>query len=251
MLQNTKKSTHIIAYILFGVLFSSLVLLFFFLSSYTSKKLSASSPVLTLKDEVKCPVIIIDAGHGGEDGGATGVNGVAEKDLNLEIAFELADMLTAAGYDVVLTRDSDRLLYDPTSDYKGRKKFLDLSERVRITEDLDRAILVSIHMNSFPDPRYSGLQVYYSKNHPESSALAESIQNAVRENLQKENDRTTKAANSRIFLLDRVSKPAVLVECAFLSNPEECELISEDGYRKKLTLAMFCGISDFIRKNSY
>ena len=251
MLQNAKKSTHIIAYILFAALFSSLVILLFFLSSHLSEKLSDSSPTLTLKSEVKYPIIVIDAGHGGEDGGTTGVNGVPEKELNLELAFELADMLSAAGYDVMLTRDSDRLLYDPTSDYKGRKKFLDLSERLRITESLDRAILVSIHMNSFSDPQYSGLQVYYSKNHPESLALAESIQSAVRENLQNENDRTTKAANSRIFLLDRVKKPAVLVECAFLSNPEECELISDDGYRKKLTLAMFCGISDFIRKNSY
>ncbi len=251
MSQNTKKSAHIIPYIFFAVLFSSLVMLLIFLSSYLLNRLKAPAPALTLKSEEKYPIIVIDAGHGGEDGGTTGVNGIREKDLNLEIAFELADMLSAGGYDVVLTRDTDRLLYDPTSDYKGRKKFLDLSERLRIGDSFDRAIFISIHMNSFSDPKYSGLQVYYSKNHPESEPLAKSIQESVRENLQSENDRSIKAANSRIFILDRIKKPAVLIECAFLSNPEECALISEESYRKKLTLSIFCGISDFIHENSY
>ena len=194
--------------------------------------------------------LIIDAGHGGEDGGAVGVNGEFEKDLNLEIAFILRDMALSAGYETVMTRTEDILLYDRNVDYKGRKKALDLLARVKIAEKYENAIFVSIHMNAFPEKQYSGLQVYYSKNNPLSEALAKDIQDGVRLALQEKNNRKIKPAASNIYLLDRITLPSVLIECGFLSNPEECEKLSTDEYRKELALAIFLPLSKYLAAKS-
>ena len=194
--------------------------------------------------------VIIDAGHGGEDGGTSGSTGITEKDLNLEISFLLADMLRANGIDVVMTRTEDILLYDPNSDYQGRKKVLDLAARLKIARETPDSIFVSIHMNSFPQTQYSGLQVYYSKNDANSKRIADLIQSNVKAYLQNGNDRQTKAATSSIFLLDRLETPAVLIECGFLSNPEECRLLSTSEYRKKLAFVIFCSITDYISSNN-
>ena len=236
-------------YVLFSVLFATLVFLVAFIA--TSFQTPCSNAEQTnIEKTSKFPTIIIDAGHGGEDGGTSGA-GVLEKDLNLLVSRDLADMLRGAGFDVVMTRDDDRLLYDPNIDYKGRKKQLDLAERLRIGESFDDAIFISIHMNSFPDSKYRGLQVYFSPNDPASRELAECIQSSVCENFQIDNKRAVKQATSRIFILNQISKPAVLVECAFLSNPEECRLISTEEYRKKLTFCIFSGVCGFISENSY
>lgn len=194
--------------------------------------------------------VVIDAGHGGEDGGTSGSTGITEKELNLEISFLLADMLRANGVDVVMTRTEDILLYDPNSDYQGRKKVLDLAARLKIARETENSIFVSIHMNAFPQTQYSGLQVYYSKNDADSKRIADLIQSNVKTYLQNENDRQTKAATSSIFLLDRLETPAVLIECGFLSNPEECRLLSTSEYRKKLAFVIFCSITDYISNNN-
>ena len=117
------------------------------------------------------PIVVIDAGHGGEDGGAIGVNGVYEKDLNLSIALLLDEWLRAEGFETVLTRSEDILLYDKNSDYFGQKKVQDLAARRKIAEQYENAILISIHMNAFPESKYSGLQVYYSKNNRQECLL--------------------------------------------------------------------------------
>ena len=246
----SKNSVYIIKFLLFSIAFSALVLGFIFIASHLGGDGSQTAPT-DLGRISEAPRIVIDAGHGGEDGGAVGIGEIAEKDLNLSIALDLADMLRAAGFEVVLTREDDRLLYDPQSDYKGRKKQLDLAERLRIGESFDNAIFVSIHMNSFTDPKYSGLQVYFSPNNPTSEVLAESIQSAVADLLQPQNKRSVKKATSRIFILNEIKTPAVLVECAFLSNPDECKLIATPEYRKKLTFCIFSGICEFISENSY
>lgn len=195
----------------------------------------------------KLPTVVIDAGHGGEDGGAVGKNGVLEKDLNLQIANMLCDMLRASGVNAVMTRTEDILLYDRNVDYMGRKKSLDLKARLEMARNVPEPLLISIHMNAFPSEKYSGLQVWYSKNDGGSRALAEMIQNGVREKLQPENDREIKQANSSIYLLDRAAFPAVLVECGFLSNAEECERLSSEGYRRLLAFTLFSVINDYIR----
>lgn len=195
------------------------------------------------------PTVVIDAGHGGEDGGAVGNGDVYEKDLNLDIAFKLCDMLRASGVNVIMTRTEDILLYDRNADYMGHKKSLDLRARLEIAKSVSDPIFISIHMNAFPSAKYSGLQVWYSKNDAGSKILAEKIQQSVKNTLQKENERKIKAADSSIYLLDRAEYTAVLIECGFLSNDEECKKLSDENYRKSLALVIFSAIMEHSRDN--
>ena len=138
---------------------------------------------------------VLDAGHGGEDGGAVGVDGTEEKELNLAIATALEALLRLNGESTVMTRTEDILLYDYFNDlenYQGQKKMYDLRNRLKITEREDNAVYVGIHMNKFSDSRYSGLQVYYSKNTPQSASLAGMIQMNVKNAVQKENNRQSR-----------------------------------------------------------
>lgn len=192
--------------------------------------------------------VIIDAGHGGEDGGASSTAGLIEKDINLDIAKKLCDMLKKRGINVVMTREDDRLLYDRNVEYHGRKKKLDLAARLEIAAKTDNAILVSIHMNSFTDPKYSGLQVWYSQNSPESLTLADIIQSKNREMLQPQNKRTTKSATSAIRLLDQAPCPAVLVECGFLSNVEEAKKFESAEYKEQVAYMILCSLCEFFEK---
>ena len=243
-MKNSKISHPYVCFLFLLPVFISACLLFTFIGNSFCKE--APLYAATEAQKRKTLTLIIDAGHGGEDGGTVGVNGEFEKDLNLKIAFALRDMALSAGYDTVMTRTEDILLYDRNVDYKGRKKALDLLARVKIAEKYEDAIFVSIHMNAFPENKYSGLQVYYSKNHPLSEDIAKDIQNGVRLSLQNENNRKIKPAGSNIYLLDRITIPSVLVECGFLSNPEECAKLSIDDYQQKLALSIFLSVSKYL-----
>lgn len=192
--------------------------------------------------------VIIDAGHGGEDGGASSASGLVEKDVNLDISLTLCDMLTSCGVNVVMTRTNDRLLYDRNVDFKGRKKKLDLAARLAIADSTDNAIFVSIHMNSYTDPKYSGLQVWYSQNNPLSYSLAELVQGSNKLYLQPDNNRKTKAATSSIHLLYNATCPAILVECGFLSNTDEAELFETEEYRRRVAFMLFSSIVEFLNE---
>ena len=190
--------------------------------------------------------IVIDAGHGGEDGGAQSAEGLQEKEVNLKIAELLNDMLRSNGITTVMTRTEDILLYDRNADYHGRKKMLDLASRRKIAEETENAVFVSIHMNSFPETKYHGLQVFYSPHHPQSQELADLIQQDAQTFLQPDNHRKIKAATSAIYLLDRLHCPAVLVECGFLSNPNESALFATEEYRQEVAFVLFCSIMSYI-----
>ena len=190
--------------------------------------------------------VIIDAGHGGEDGGTSSKSGLIEKNINLELALLLKEKLEAQGVSVVLTREDDRLLYDRNADYQGRKKKLDMEARLNTISNTENCILISLHMNAFSDPRYSGLQVWYSDNNPESQSLASGIQNTVAQNLQPQNNRKIKSAGTSIYLLKQSSCPAVLVECGFLSNIEEAKLFEDTSYKSSLCENICAGIVNFL-----
>lgn len=194
--------------------------------------------------------VVIDAGHGGEDGGTESADGVYEKDLNLEIAFDVKELLEAAGVRVIMTRSEDVLLYDRNVDYKGRKKVLDLAARLSVGESVRPDLFISVHMNAFPDSRYSGLQVWYSPNTECSEEFAKAIQERIASELQPENHRRVKAAGSNIFLLDRLTCPAVLVECGFLSNPTEAERLSDGEYQKQLSFLLVSSILESLEKEA-
>jgi N-acetylmuramoyl-L-alanine amidase len=193
--------------------------------------------------------IVIDAGHGGEDGGCEG-NGLVEKDLNLDISMRLASLLREAGVNVVMTRETDILLYDKNSDYEGKKKVQDVRRRLEIATEQENAVLVSIHMNYFAETKYSGLQVWYSKNDSKSRILANLIQTEVKTTLQPNNKRSIKEATSGIFLLNNATFPAVLVECGFLSNTDEARALGDAEYRQALAKSIFEAIMKYISQNN-
>ncbi|MBQ7315041.1 MAG: N-acetylmuramoyl-L-alanine amidase [Clostridia bacterium] len=186
-------------------------------------------------------LIILDAGHGGEDCGAIGANGVYEKDLNLAMTMTLGEELRALGYTVIYTRTEDRLLYNEEENIKGFRKIYDLRNRCALAEEYPDALFVSVHMNSFGDARYSGLQVYYAPDREDSRAFAEHIQQAVVRDVQAENRRSVKSGND-LYLLEHIENPVVLVECGFISNVEECAKLDDVSYREALAKAIAQGI---------
>ena len=193
-------------------------------------------------------LIVIDPGHGGMDGGAVGTNGALEKDINLSVAKKLYELCRIAGIDCRMTRESDCMLVDDS--IKTRRKMHDLKNRVAFAEaagsDWDVTLFVSLHMNNFSQSRYSGLQVWYSKNDERSKSLAAYLQTYARTYLDSANEREIKAAGSSIYVLDRIKLPAVLIECGFLSNPEECERLCNDKYQKSLASVIFAGLVGYI-----
>lgn len=191
--------------------------------------------------------VILDAGHGGEDGGAVGDEGIIEKDINLSIALKLHDYLEASGYNVIMTREKDVSIYDDNAETLREKKRSDLHNRRDIISqnEGENTIFVSIHQNKFPDPKYYGTQIFYSKNNPKSLDLANSIKESVVGFLQSENTRETKEANKKIYLLHNAQIPAVVVECGFVSNPEEAKKLSDEKYQSDMAFSICCGVMSY------
>lgn len=188
--------------------------------------------------------VIIDPGHGGMDGGAVGVTGSIEKDINLSVALRLADLLKLCGIDHALTRSEDIMLeIEGTS---GSAKGRDIKSRVKIADEKPDSILISIHTNSYPIEKYSGFQVFYSKNAPESKMIAEAVQRSCRSYLQTSNDREIKEASSAIYLMHHVMNPAILVECGFISNMAEETLLRETKYQTSVAATICAGLLEHL-----
>ncbi len=201
--------------------------------------------VSALSEMTEKKTVVIDAGHGGEDCGAIGANGVYEKDLNLSIAALLGEMLSERGFAVVYTRTEDKLLYTDEENIRGLRKISDLKNRCKIGAEYDDSIFISVHMNSFGDSKYTGLHTYYSTNNDSSYRLANAIQANVKKELQPDNSRVPKTGDG-LYLLEHLENTAVLIECGFLSNPDECERLCEKEYQKQLCFAIICGIIEYI-----
>lgn len=198
--------------------------------------------------ETPPPQIIIDPGHGGEDGGAA-VGDTLEKDLNLQISQCLSDLYALFGIRSEMTRTEDKMLYDhfdDLEDYRGKKKSYDLRSRLRIAEESGAALYVGVHMNKFPQEKYKGLQVYYSPNTDESAQAAQITQSYAKKYLDPTNERETKKATNAIYILKRITIPAVLVECGFLSNEEERALLETPEYRLKVAAVLFASTGEYL-----
>ena len=232
------KTLYIVA---LAVIFLSFVLVM--ISSFSNITAHTSAALGESK-----PKIIVDAGHGGEDGGAS-VDGVLEKDINLSIAENIADMLTVSGCEVKTVRDEDISVYSDDADTLREKKTSDLNNRVSLFNSDPENIVVSIHQNKFEQTRYSGTQIFYSTNDPNSLELAECIRTAVVMLIQQDNTRELKPAGDDIFILKEARVPAVIVECGFLSNDAERELLIDDEYQKQLAYAISMGVLDYIKLN--
>ena len=187
--------------------------------------------------------IVIDAGHGGIDGGATSCTGVLESMINLDIALRINDLFCLLGYDTVMIRKTDESIYTEGSTIAAQK-LSDLKERVRITSETENAVLISIHQNTFSDSRYHGAQVFYAPT-LESDQLAKRLQQNLIACLDPDSNRQIKKADN-VYFLQHISCPGVLIECGFLSNPEEEAKLRSEDYQKKLAAVIVSACSLFL-----
>lgn len=201
---------------------------------------------LTNADAQILPQVILDAGHGGFDGGAVAHDGTVEKDINLSITLTVARLLRQSGFQVILTRESDASTEDIKTDKITVKKKSDLKNRLNLMKTYKDAVFVSIHLNKFTTSAASGSQVFYNKS-ADSKFLGECIQKSIVSLLQPENTRVNKQATSSTYLLYYASVPAVLVECGFLSNKEELEKLKSVDYQNQMAFCIYCGILEYFK----
>lgn len=181
--------------------------------------------------------LILDAGHGGEDGGAVSLTGVAESTINLAITLKLDQLLGFYGVCPQLLRESDISLHGPEADTLRKKKVSDLKNRVKIIEETENAVVISIHQNTFPNQTYHGAQVFYRKGE-ESAALAMLFQEALKNGVDAGNQRQPTQIPDSIYLMQHITCPAVLIECGFLSNPAEEQKLLSPGYQTQLAVCI-------------
>ncbi len=205
-----------------------------------SRAVSAQAGPVSVYDR---GVVIIDAGHGDFDPGCVAADGTQEKDINLTIALCLRDIFSAHGYKTVMTRTDDTTMADYGS---GHAKRTDTLNRAALFDSFADAVTISIHQNSFSDPTQHGTQLFYGVKNDESPLLAECIMQSVVSVLQPDNTRPLKQGTSSIYILKNVSSPIVLVECGFMTNPDELALLKDREYCKKIAYCIFCGYEDYL-----
>ena len=191
--------------------------------------------------------LVIDAGHGGNDPGKVGCNGVLEKDINLAIALLLKESLEKENLKIILTRETDSNLAKNSSTNQKRE---DMQNRCEIIRNANPIFTISIHQNSYPSPEVAGAQVFYYTNSSEGCALATTLQSSLRDNLDPQNHRLPKA-NDSYYLLKKTPTPTVIVECGFLSNPSEAALLATSEYQEKIVNAISSGILIYLEENGY
>jgi N-acetylmuramoyl-L-alanine amidase len=190
-------------------------------------------------------VVILDAGHGGMDGGCTAYDGTVEKDINLNILLDLRDLLEVSGYTVEVTRDTDKSIHDTGVEGVANQKSSDMDNRLALFNKYDNAICVSIHQNQFTDSKYSGAQMFYSDTNPNSEKLANITQQKFVEYLQPDNTREIKLCGKELFLCYYCDNPTVMAECGFLSNPEEAEKLKDVEYQKQVAFTLYSAINEY------
>lgn len=191
------------------------------------------------------PVIVLDAGHGGLDSGAVGKSGLLEKDVNLSVVKHLQQMLELSGFEVVTTRDEDISIYDAGVEGIRNQKLSDMDNRLEIVQSYPDSIFLCIHQNNFTDPAYFGGQMFYNNNHPDNRTLAQIMQNRFAQ-LQDGNDREIKLSGDELYLLRFNKNPSLMIECGFLSNPDEEARLATEEYRQQIAFSIYCGLLEYI-----
>lgn len=192
-------------------------------------------------------IIVLDAGHGGIDPGAMNKdNTILEKDVNLEITKKLRDLLESSGATVIMTREKDVSLYQEDGNKTIRQKYNEnLKNRKKIIDESNADIFVSIHLNAFEQSKYSGAQTFYPKGKDDGKELAQFIQDELKRVVDKENNRKIKPRDD-IYLLKNTNMPSVLIECGFLSNEKESQLLADSKYQDKIAWAIYVGIQKYL-----
>lgn len=206
--------------------------------------LARKSAVYVTGKQVKAQkdCIVVDVGHGGFDSGKVGVNGELEKDINLQVALKLKDTLETDGISVIMTRQDDKGLYDENA---SNKKVQDLQKRCDLINEENPLLTISIHQNSYTSPEIKGAQVFYYTTSAESQKLAQMIQEALIKQVDPENHREAKA-NDSYYLLKKTKSPIVIVECGFLSNPQEAVKLTDESYQQQIVTAIRNGIFQYL-----
>ncbi len=190
-------------------------------------------------------LVVIDAGHGADDGGKVGINGALEKDINLTVALRVKELLEAQGIDVVMTREDDEGFYPKTGD---NRKLRDMQKRVEMINKERPALTVSIHQNSYTDEKVSGAQTFYMTGSEEGKRAAEILQEQMITTLEPEKERVAKE-NGSYYLLKHVENPIVIAECGFLSNTREAELLCDEEYQEKMAWAIHLGVLRYLNSS--
>lgn len=225
-----------------NIILSALTLCFaviFLLSIF----LETPKTVTTFSTPVLGKVIVIDPGHGGADAGASD-NGILEKDINLKIALYLKAFIEENGGTVIMTRESDKNTADPNRPANISQKKSDLLERKNLPQKVNADMFISIHINKFPESKYRGAQVFCAPKSEESEKLGEILQASLIKNVDPDNSRKMKTGNS-IFILKDAKIPSALVECGFISNPDEAKLLQSESYQQKLAWSIFMGLTEY------
>jgi N-acetylmuramoyl-L-alanine amidase len=202
-----------------------------------------------VKEKLQAKTVVLDAGHGGEDPGkVSNYSDLKEKDINLSIAFKTKEILEKEEFNVIMTREEDRLFYDEgtTEIYYKRKQ--DLERRKKIMDENSDGIVVSIHANSFQETQYYGAQTFYPPNSEESKRLAHLLQKSLRENIDPNNKREPQLKTDQIVILRNLKTPTVIVECGFISNREEEAKLRTEEYHEKLAQAIAEGIKNYFNE---
>ncbi len=226
---------------IFNIFFASALILSISVNFFPSAETKE-----TAAPPISGKVIVLDAGHGSPDGGGVGISGVLEKDLNLKITKLVGNYLTQSGAKVIYTREDDNSIADDLTKKLREIKRSDLKNRKEIKNNSGADLFISIHMNKFDQPQYKGAQVFYQKGSEESKKLAENIQEKIKAFADAENSRVAKSSDKSIFLLNDSSITSALVECGFLSNPQEEKKLQSKRYQEEIAFAIFSGINEYI-----
>lgn len=192
--------------------------------------------------------VVIDPGHGDPDGGAVASDGTCEEEINLEISKKLRALLEEKCYNVIMTREGHEGIFSEGSSIK-EKKTSDMHNREKIMNESGADIFLSVHLNKFTDPKIFGAQVFYSVNDPDSARLANLIQGELLK-LDEKNKRVAKEAESSIYLMKKAALPALIVECGFLSNPEDANKLKDSQYQDKIASAIARGIEEYFNQDN-
>lgn len=194
-------------------------------------------------------VVILDAGHGTPDEGAESKNGTTEAQINLKIVLKIQQLLEQSGCIVILTRSDENAIYDLDAKTLEQKKISDIHNRVKIGNESSADIFVSIHLNKINEQQYYGWQTFYNTNNEQSKDLAEQIQISLNEAMQKENHRIAMKLNT-VYIMKHVEIPISIVECGFLSNPQEEQLLQEDEYQNRLAWGIYNGMMTYFSNDT-
>lgn len=224
------------------------LLLTIFAYAYEGTKINLDQEIQqTASTPTSGKVVVIDAGHGVPDEGAQSSRGTTEAETNLKIALKLQNLLEQSGCTVVLTRSDENAIYDLDKNTLREKKISDIRNRVKIGNNSTADIFVSIHLNKIPQQQYWGWQCFYNSKNEKSINLAKSIQSNLNGSIQKENKRVAMKLDT-VYIMKHVEIPISIVECGFLSNPEEEQQLLEDDYQDRLAWGVFNGIIDYFNE---